>query len=89
MQDVVILFLSSCLAKLYIMAFTGASGFAGSRAHSVEVQMRNGEVQHMPLYDLPGTEGQPNRGDMWKFEKYQIFTSWMIALQLEKCAKCP
>ena len=62
------------------MAFTSTHGYAAPRSHSVEVQA-NGEVRHLPLYDLPGTEAQPNRGDLWKFPMTRFhFTNSCITI---------
>lgn len=76
-------FAGSCLATLYIMAFTSGFQHAGSDiGHSVQLQA-NGEVRNIRLYNLPGNDMLENKGDLWKIKFFPTFTS-QNALQLEK-----
>ncbi len=64
------------------MAFTSGIRNAGSDAgHAVEVQAC-GQVQKLPLYNRPGNDMLPNKGDLWKINFGDFrFTSGCITLE--------
>ena len=56
-----------CLEMFYIMAFTNDEASAGSgHFHEVEIVLSNYEVRHVILTDMPITEMQLQKGDLWK-----------------------
>ena len=58
--------LGFCLSKLYVMAFTSNLKWAGSdTSHRIELRY-NGGVKTMDLYDRPGDDYMPNKGDLWE-----------------------
>ena len=51
------------------MAFTSGVEYAESdTSHSVEVQITNGEVHNIQLYDRPGDDYALHKGDLWKID---------------------
>lgn len=51
------------------MAFTSGRDHAGSDdGHSVQIQLKNSDIQHVRLYDRPGDDMQKNKGDLWKID---------------------
>lgn len=61
-----ILHTGSCLTHLYVLAFTSGVGGAGSDdGHSVELRT-NTETRSVRLYDRPGDDYYPHKGDLWK-----------------------
>lgn len=60
-----------CLEKLYIMAFTsGLENAESDTSHSIEVQIINGDVHRIQLYDRPGDDYAFYKGDLWKIAFY-------------------
>ena len=57
----------TCLDKLYIMAFTSGRRNAGSDdGHAIEI-LAGGRVRSLRLYDRPGNDYYPHKGDLWKY----------------------
>lgn len=57
--------LDTCLTLLYIIAFTsGVSGGVSDTSHGVQLQS-NGYVRTASLYNRPGDDFYPNKGDLW------------------------
>ena len=62
----VAIFADACITKLYIMAFTSGLRYAGAdRVHAVQIHARR-YVRTVRLYDRPGNDYYPHKGDLWK-----------------------
>ena len=60
-------FVDDCAQFLYVMAFTSGIGYAGSDdSHYITVILDDGEEEQQKLYDRPGNDMYPNKGDLWK-----------------------
>ena len=63
--------IGSCLANLYVMAFTSGLPSAGSnsryRIQLVSVQSSGSSVRSIAFYDRPGDDYLSNKGDLWQY----------------------
>ncbi len=56
------------------MAFTSDENYAGSDGDFyVELQLRNGQTGQAELYNRPGDDYSPNKGDLWAFDLQSDF----------------
>lgn len=56
-----------CISYIYVMAFTSGLHYAGSdNSPYIHISLIKDEGQHR-LYDRPGNDMYPNKGDLWKF----------------------
>ena len=62
-------FLESCVSLLYVMAFTSGIQYAGSdKSPYITIRLTTGETNTRLLYNRPGDDMFPHKGDLWKFQ---------------------
>ena len=55
-----------CATEIYVIMFTSGVKHAGSNdSPYISVRLHNGETKHLQLYDRPGDDMLPNKGDLW------------------------
>ena len=57
-----------CGTELYVMAFTSGVRNAGSDdSPHMTIELTTHEKKDVTLYDRPGDDMYPNKGDLWEF----------------------